>query len=103
MYFKTRFGVEQASGLFRRATSPSGASAASCRPRRAGSPFHPFLKHALSDEQAQFQILDRRSFHEFLGWTVADRVPEQNTIREFREKLTQAELFSALFAAFNTG
>ena len=34
--------------------------------------------------------------------TVADRVPEQNTIREFREKLTPAELFSALFAACNT-
>ena len=58
--------------------------------------------YGLSDEQAQFQILDRRSFHEFLGLTVADRVPDQNTIREFREKLTQAELFSELFAAFNT-
>ena len=58
--------------------------------------------YGLSDEQAQFQILDRRSFHEFLGWTVADRAPEQNTLREFREKLTLAELFSALFAACNT-
>jgi len=28
-------------------------------------------------------------------------VPDQNTIREFREKLTKAELFSELFAAFN--
>jgi len=28
-------------------------------------------------------------------------VPDQNTIREFREKLTRAELFSELFAAFN--
>jgi len=31
----------------------------------------------------------------------ADAVPDQNTIREFREKLTQAELFEELFAAFN--
>ena len=57
--------------------------------------------YGLSDEQAQFQILDRRSFHHFLGLTEADLVPDQNTIREFREKLTRAELFSELFAAFN--
>ena len=55
----------------------------------------------LSDEQTQFQILDRRSFHHFLGLSEADLVPDQNTIREFREKLTQAELFGELFAAFN--
>src|ERR1035437_949951 len=58
--------------------------------------------YGLSDEQAQFQILDRRSFQHFLGLTEADPVPDQNTIREFREKLTRAELFSELFAAFNT-
>jgi IS5 family transposase len=57
--------------------------------------------YGLSDEPAQFQILDRRSFHHFLGLSEADPVPDQNTIREFREKLTQAELFSGLFAAFN--
>src|SRR5674476_679437 len=57
--------------------------------------------YGLSDEQAQFQILDRRSFHHFLGLTEADPVPGQNTIREFREKLPRAELFSELFAAFN--
>jgi IS5 family transposase len=57
--------------------------------------------YGLSDEQTQFQILDRRSFHHFLGLTEADSVPDQNTIREFREKLTKAELFSELFAAFN--
>lgn len=57
--------------------------------------------YGLSDEQAQFQTLDRRSFQHFLGLTEADPVPDQNTIREFREKLTRAELFSELFAAFN--
>lgn len=57
--------------------------------------------YGLSDEQTQFQILDRRSFHHFLGLNEADGVPDQNTIREFREKLTQAELFDELFAAFN--
>lgn len=58
--------------------------------------------YGLSDEQTQFQILDRRSFHHFLGLSEADAVPDQNTIREFREKLTKAELFAPLFAAFNT-
>ena len=45
--FKTRFGVEQATGVFRWATSPPGASAASCRRRPAGSPFHPLFKQAI--------------------------------------------------------
>lgn len=58
--------------------------------------------YGLGDEQTQFQILDRRSFHHFLGLSEADSVPDQNTIREFREKLTKAELFDQLFAAFNT-
>ena len=57
--------------------------------------------YGLSDEQAQFQILDRRRFHHFLGRTEADPVPDQNTIRAFREKLARAELFTELFAAFN--
>ena len=58
--------------------------------------------YGLSDEQTQFQILDRRSFHHFLGLNEADGVPDQNTTREFREKLTKAELFDQLFIAFNT-
>jgi IS5 family transposase len=57
--------------------------------------------YGLSDEQTQYQILDRRSFHRFLEIAEADRVPDQNTIREFREKLTKAKLFDALFLAFN--
>jgi IS5 family transposase len=57
--------------------------------------------YGLSDEQTQFQILDRDSFHRFLGLSKADAVPDQNTIREFREKLTNAGLFDGLFEAFN--
>lgn len=57
--------------------------------------------YGLADEQTQFQILDRRSFHRFLDISEADRVPDQNTIREFREKLTHAKLFETLFATFN--
>ena len=54
--------------------------------------------YGLADEQTQFQILDRRSFHRFLGITEADTVPDQNTIREFREKLTETGLFEELFS-----
>ena len=57
--------------------------------------------YGLGDEQTQFQILDRRSFHHFLGRSEADAVPDQNTLREFRETLTKAGLFEELFAAFN--
>ena len=53
--------------------------------------------YGLADEQTQFQILDRRKFHRFLSTTAADPVPDQNTIREFREKLVRANLFDALF------
>ena len=56
--------------------------------------------YGLSDEQTQYQILDRRSFHDFLDITEANTVPDQNTIREFREKLTQAQLHDELFAAY---
>jgi IS5 family transposase len=57
--------------------------------------------YGLADEQTQFQILDRRSFHRFLGITDADNVPDQNTIREFREKLTKCGMFEDLFSTFN--
>ena len=55
----------------------------------------------LSDAPAQFQILDRRRFHHFLGLTEADPVPDQNPSREFRAQLPRAERFTELFAAFN--
>ena len=60
-------------------------------------PFHPMFMfkilvlqslYGLSDQQTQYQILDRRSFHDFLDITEADTVPDQNTIRGFRETLT---------------
>jgi transposase, IS5 family len=72
-------------------------------------PFHPMFMfkilvlqslYGLLDEQTQFQILDRRSFHRFLDLTDADTVPDQNTIREFRETLAKANLFEELFSTF---
>lgn len=54
----------------------------------------------LSDARTQYQILDRRSFHRFLGITDDDTVPDQNTIRQFRETLTAAGLLGVLFEEF---
>lgn len=56
--------------------------------------------YQLSDEATQYQILDRLSFQRFLGLNLADAVPDQNTVREFRETLQQAGAFASLFAVF---
>ena len=54
----------------------------------------------LSDEQTEYQISDRLSFQKFVGWTVADKVPDANTVWDFREALTSAGVFEQLFAEF---
>jgi len=41
--------------------------------------------YQLSDEATQFQILDCLSFQCFLVLNLADPVPDQNTVREFRD------------------
>jgi IS5 family transposase len=58
--------------------------------------------YQLSDEATQYQILDRLSFQRFLGLNLADPVPDQNTVREFREALQKAQAFAALFEVFNS-
>ncbi len=40
--------------------------------------------YGLSDDQAEFQVLDRRSFGRFLGLDDGDRVPDAKTIWLFR-------------------
>lgn len=44
--------------------------------------------HSLSDERTEYLIKDRLSFMRFLGLTLADRVPDANSIWNFREALT---------------
>jgi IS5 family transposase len=56
----------------------------------------------LSDEQMQYQILDRLSFMRFLGLTLSDRVPDEKTIWLFREKLIEHKLIDKLFVKFLT-
>ena len=55
----------------------------------------------LSDEQTEYQINDRLSFQQFIGWALADKVPDANTLWDFREALAQAGAFEKLFALFD--
>lgn len=41
----------------------------------------------LSEEQTEFQILDRRSFQQFLGLEGGGKVPDKNSIWDFKERL----------------
>jgi transposase, IS5 family len=55
----------------------------------------------LSDEAAEYQILDRMSFMRFLGLHGADPVPDAKTIWLFREQLKAADRMEHLFTQFN--
>jgi IS5 family transposase len=56
----------------------------------------------LSDEQTEYQILDRLSFMKFLGLELQDVVPDARTIWLFREKLIEAKAVETLFGQFDT-
>lgn len=55
----------------------------------------------LSDGQIEYQILDRLSFCRFLGLTLNDRVPDEKTVWDFKERITELELEKELFETFN--
>jgi transposase, IS5 family len=48
--------------------------------------------HNLSDERTEYLIKDRLSFMRFLGLSLAQTVPDANTIWTFREALTRATI-----------
>lgn len=54
----------------------------------------------LSDEDMEYQIVDRLSFQKFLGIEPGKSVPDSNTIWNSREKLKNKRLFDPLFARF---
>ena len=56
----------------------------------------------LSDEQTEYQILDRLSFMRFLGFELHDTVPDARTVWLFREKLVAANAVEKLFAQFDS-
>lgn len=55
----------------------------------------------LSDEQTEYQILDRLSFMRFLRLEMHDTAPDARTIWVFREQLTAADAVEKLFAQFD--
>lgn len=55
----------------------------------------------LSDEQTEYQILDRLSFARFLGLSLHDNVPDARTIWAFREALIAANVVEKLFNQFD--
>ncbi len=47
-------------------------------------------QHNLSDARMEFMIRDRLSWIRFLGFDLGGPTPEENTIRLFRDKLTES-------------
>jgi len=54
----------------------------------------------LSDSQIEYQILDRLTFCRFLGLSLNDKVPDEKTVWEFRNKLIKQRLEKELFEKF---
>ena len=55
----------------------------------------------LSDDQMEFQILDRMTFMRFLDLELSDKVPDSKTIWLFKETLTKADVVEKLFDKFH--
>lgn len=53
--------------------------------------------YGITHETLEFQIKDRLSFQRFLGLRLSDRVPDANTIWDFKESLTKSGSFDKLF------
>lgn len=78
------------------------------RKSRAGRPAYDYVLlfkilviqklYNLSDEQTEYQILDRTSFRNFLG--INNKVPDSTTIWLFRDNLVNANVIDKLFAIF---
>jgi len=55
----------------------------------------------LSDDQLEYQIIDRASFKRFLGLKKSDKVPDSKTFWLFREQLIEKDVIIGLFKTFN--
>jgi len=53
----------------------------------------------LSDEQMEFQLLDRLSFHRFVGLRTSSQIPDRTTIWTFKERLIKAGARETVFDA----
>ena len=55
----------------------------------------------LSDEQMEFQLLDRLSFQRFVGLRTSSQIPDRTTIWTFKERLIKAGASETVFDAVN--
>ena len=55
----------------------------------------------LSDEQMEFQLIDRLSFQRFVGLRASSQIPDRTTIWTFKERLVQAGASESVFDAVN--
>ena len=55
----------------------------------------------LSDEETEYQILDRYSFSRFVGIKASEKVPDATTLWRFREGLVKAKVVEKLFKRFD--
>lgn len=54
----------------------------------------------LEIEEIEFQVNDRRSFEEFVGFGVMNEIPDATTVAFFRERLRKAGIIEELFGMF---
>lgn len=55
----------------------------------------------LSDDQLEYQIVDRASFKRFLEIKKSDKVPDSKTFWAFRERLIEKNVIEDMFRTFN--
>ena len=58
-------------------------------------------QHNLSDARMEFMIRDRLSWMRFLGFDLGAPTPDENTIRLFRNKLTETGTLKQVMKAFD--
>ena len=56
--------------------------------------------YGLGDHQIQYQIIDRTSFHQFLGIRTVAEIPDEKIVWACRDKLSKAGTFDLLFDQF---
>jgi len=58
-------------------------------------------QHNLSDARMEFMIRDRLSWMRFLGFDLGAPTPDENTIRHFRNRLTETGTLKRVMKAFD--
>lgn len=58
-------------------------------------------QHNLSDAKMEFMIRDRLSWMRFFGFALGDTMPDENTIRHFRNRMTETGTLKRMMKAFD--